>query len=532
MQIPHVVWLFLLVPAVYLFGVRQAKRIVGCLSDHSVHYFLATVIREGRHRLFTRVPRLLNESHCGAYPLFLHWILSFLTRRQIDRVALRLNAAVNAALVVMLYASVSHNIPEATSPGILPAAICVLYILTPQLHHALSARNCGISARPVGILLVTVYLLLMYPVDGTDPGGFAILAALCVGYLIWGFSTFAQQALLLVSLFYLILTGSPRMVLVFLASMIVFLIVNGRYAASYLKNTVSFIRAYAVELSPLYVLKMRYSIWRDLVWDIWKALRRSPEEGLKYAYGNSVLIVCLLNPLAIVAAVRYFDLPAEAPGFVTYCARLSLCGAVMFLLTSFRPTRFFGEPERYIEFTTPFSSVVSAWSIVRAGEMWIFWAIVTLFIVANVVQSKIVEKIGVRIQGKYTDFQDIIDAIHGRMRPEQVRFCSNNEEITKFLMTNPWSFARLWTADQRYGGYRLSDLYEKYPVILREPLESIIRQYFINFCLLEKQYYSTIFEDGGAPGMRAEVVLDTERFRLYKIEPSARAAQWGATSDA
>src|SRR5437879_9918531 len=79
----------------------QTRTLAGRGSDHQVHLFLINLIRENNHRLFGRVPRILNESYCGAYPLFLHWLLSFLSLRQINIVAVLFNPFMNVVQVVI-----------------------------------------------------------------------------------------------------------------------------------------------------------------------------------------------------------------------------------------------------------------------------------------------------------------------------------------------------------------------------------------------------------------------------------------------
>lgn len=106
-------------------------------------------------------------------------------------------------------------------------------------------------------------------------------------------------------------------------------------------------------LAPIYVLAKRRSIWGDLVGDIWLRFSDGLQRGVLYAYENSILIVVFLNPFAGLACWGRVWTKQPLTGLVSYAGSLALAGIVAAFLTSFRPTRFLGEPERYVEAVTP-----------------------------------------------------------------------------------------------------------------------------------------------------------------------------------
>lgn len=117
--------------ALFLAGgvsVLQGRALVGLGSDHYVHLFLVNVIRENGRRLFTRIPRLLNPAYCSAYPLFLHWFLSFLKNEQLVGVSRYYNPVVNLLQVALTYLAL-RLVPD-VSP--LAGMLTALFAATPS----------------------------------------------------------------------------------------------------------------------------------------------------------------------------------------------------------------------------------------------------------------------------------------------------------------------------------------------------------------------------------------------------------------
>lgn len=498
----------------FLISFYQAYKFAKIGSDHPIHVFLATVIRENNHKLFTRVPRLLNESHCGAYPLFLHWLLSFLPPESLKIVAALLNPTMNTLQVVLVYCVCSYFPGISDSMRVHAGLVALLFALTPQFYHAFSARNYGLSSRSIGIVLLTFYSLLVFQMRSADSILWYCIAIVTTGYLMWGFNTFSQQAMTFISLISGIIFGRWDMLLLFIFSAAIFIVLHPRYSTSYLKYTIRFIAAYARELSAVFVLKMRFSIWRDIVYDIWVKVSESAIDGLKYAYNNSLLILLMLNPLAVFSVSLLFH-PMQMPLMVVYFAELSFAGVVVFLLTSFRISRFLGEPERYVEFITVFSTISSAWYLISIKSEFTY--IIAYFIAANSMQLLIVILINRKISVKNLDLELAESTINNLYSDKDVRFCSNNEGYTKMFMVNGWQFARLWTADQDYGGYKVSEAFTQFPYVNKVPFEAVLKQFRINICMLDKSQYSTIFEDDPQLSSRLEVLVETDNYILYRL---------------
>jgi hypothetical protein len=487
-------------------------------SDHAVHMFLTDGIRRNRHRLFVTIPRLLNICHCAALPLYIHWAVSYFrgstiywSERLLNPVTNALHVAVFAAL-----ASIAARLEGLTATWV-ALATCA-FALTPQFYHALSARNFGLSARGTGLLLLTLFLLAAYGVEsGADPLLCWVALAL-LGWLVWGFSTFTTQALCIISTLLLITTGRWVPLTGTLLGLSLFIAIHPRYSLSYLRHTLRFIRTYATELAPVYILSRRKSIWRDLAWDIWLRARSGVQAGFRYAYENSLLVVLLLNPLLLPAsAAALRDTHSSGGGFIAYSSSIALAGAIAVVLTSFRPTRFLGEPERYAEAVTPWAVVSGAFILQAVGGIAPLVGLVLVFLLADLLQL-----LASRMLLKHVSENDVgladVEAVLAKPVGGSVRFSSNNEHFTKMLMKNSWQFAYCMAAGQDYAGLKMQEIFSTFPMVRREACERIVSTYRVNFCLLDRKLYDTLF-DQLPPALRSiSTVYESARFRLLILD--------------
>ena len=176
-------------------------------SDHPVHVFLTQTIRMNGYRLFVRIPRLLNVCYCAAVPLYLHWIVAHFSTRVVHWFERLLNPLVNASHVLIVYGLALIAARQIGAADGFAAVAAGLFALTPQFYHALSARNFGMSARGTGLVLLTGLLLAAWNVEMSpgSPLAWGLLAL--AGWLVWAFSTFAHQALTILSVILLLTTG-------------------------------------------------------------------------------------------------------------------------------------------------------------------------------------------------------------------------------------------------------------------------------------------------------------------------------------
>lgn len=509
----------------FAFSAFQSRSSAGGGSDSPVHLLLIRALRENGHRLFARIPGLINDTKCGALPLYTHWLLSFVPKSELVRAERYLNPLVNAVHVLVVGVALSLAAPvNSMSPATL-IGIVALFALTPQLFHVLSARNFGFSARGIGLLLLTLFFFALYAVEA-DPRSIPAWAGLvAVSWLVWGFSTFGAQALCLTTLV-LLAMGHWFAPVGALLGLVPFIALHPRYSLSYLGYTGRFIAAYRTELAEVYILARRPSIWRDLVRDIWVRLRRDTTAGLRYAYENSVVIAVVLTPVTLIAALSaILGWNASAGPLVGYAGHVALAGTVAAVATSFRPTRFLGEPERYLEAVTPWGSIAGGAAILGWAGLPGLGAVVALFTVLVAVQMVGVRMLARRMGGSKDDLAEVVSAIDRKLGRE-ARVASNNEQLTKLLMRNEWRFSCFLVVGQTYWGMAAGKAFSVFPNVTPEACEHVASEGRINALLLDRSLYENVFSRPPAGLQSIEKGFENDRFILLFLtwlegEPSA-----------
>ncbi|HLY65913.1 MAG TPA: hypothetical protein VKU60_10300 [Chloroflexota bacterium] len=429
-----------------------------------------------------------------------------------------LNPAVNSLHVLVFAVMVLLVARSSGMPPLFAGLATCAFALTPQFYHALSARNFGLSSRGTGLLLLTVFFLAAWAAGVGLKPALSWPSLVVSAWLLWGFSTFAQQATCILSVIILAISGQYVALLGALLGLALFIALHPRYSLGYLRYTLSFMRAYRRELAPIYILAARKSIWRDLVWDLWLKRPGGHTEVARYAYGNSALIVLLLNPLAVLAcwAVLAGRLPSH--GFVAYAGTVTLAGMLTMLLTSFRATRFLGEPERYVEAVAPWG-VLCATYVLATDQQWTLLAVVcALFLLMDLAQLYASKLLLAHVDNTQTEqLARVEEAVRERF-PTGVRFCSNNEQFTKLLMQNDWQYAYCLAVGQDYCGMKVQEAFGAFPRLRREACERIVSTYRVNACLLDRAVFESLFAQPPPGLQRMSVAYESPRLRLLILD--------------
>ena len=159
-----------------------------------------------------------------------------------------------------------------------------------------NARLYGLNARAFGLILVFVFFICVY---FTEYEGYSIrtfLIGSIINYLIWNISLFAQQAVVFFSMILGIVFNFWSPILMTVVSLVIYALTSYKDFIHFPKQLYN--RSIVFIVSG-YFLKDRYSIWRDLFWDFWVKLIKSPKKSLRYIYSSPLFIIIILNPFLI-----------------------------------------------------------------------------------------------------------------------------------------------------------------------------------------------------------------------------------------
>jgi hypothetical protein len=336
--------------------------------DH--FYYLAIIrnIRNKGHRLILTLSSIIGETYFS-FPQFFYWFLSYLPDAFLQKRYRLLGISINVVLVTVMYFFTQYLATEGyinlgVAAEYAPALACMFFILNPINYVTWNSKNSGLSGRGFG-LLMGIGFLFSYVLFYCNQQWLFLGITWFFAYLVIRSSVFAFQFLLFYTIIGSILLKDGWLALSPVTGSALFLLTNFKVARNFFIAQYWHKHIFSKYLSKIMLFTYRKSIWRDFVYDFWMKLRSNEPffKKVTYIIYNPVVSLLLFIPtltwlLVYVAthAGTIFTaefLPAEKVLLLSVATAL-----ISFLLTSFRPTRFLGEPERYVEFITPLAIIL------------------------------------------------------------------------------------------------------------------------------------------------------------------------------
>lgn len=356
-------------PSVFvLLYIRFNKTILG--GDHFHHLKLIDAIKANGHRFLHSCPVRYNRKYFSGPQLF-HWIISFLPQRLYSEKFVYINLTVKSIEIVafniflfFLYQRLQFN------------AIIFLYAnivvnIFPFCYAIWNAKNVGLSARGIGLGIgqIYTYFLFAYILSGNM---ILFITLFVITFIIMLLSQMAMQYVLLTLPFFTIIFNISEIVIIPFLAYGLFYLIMPRVAKNYIVGQFNHKRNYALFIADIYILKRRPSIYRDFIYDFWIKLKENKLKGLRYISQNPLLeIIYGLPFLWFVLYTGYTSGLSEELEIIYY---IILCALGIFFLTSFKITRFLGEPQRYLEFVVPLITVIFV-----LNYSWQYHVVIILF---------------------------------------------------------------------------------------------------------------------------------------------------------
>lgn len=437
--------------------------------DHYFYAYYIALIRKNNHNYILTFPNFVNEPPvCD--PQYLYRMLSYLPDEALEYVAVWLNPVVMTLTLVTVYIGLLLCGEE---PQFIFWVILLLSIV-PQYYYINNSRLYGLSGRGVGMLLFAIFGMLLINLQVHEHYRLLILSlGSVIVWIIIGSNIFAFQGVLLVSLALLCIDGSPWSLFMLLAGALIFVLINRKYAFYYYRHLVKYWLIYKNILAERFILAYRPSIYRDFIFDFYIKFRENKANLIAYAYGNSILILLFLSPVGVVLvlAAAYYDSFVSLAVHQFFALKLTFASLFAFFLTSLKYFRFWGEPERYVELTIPFTVYVVVACSFNVGKPEILPIICLYFICVNVMQwlyyavpPLVKRRKGTVVDTAFFPLNDIISCIQETaLNRTNVTAISNNLKWTTMLLNVDWHYIFYWPSVDNLDGYKFSECFDRYP---------------------------------------------------------------------
>jgi hypothetical protein len=486
-------------------------------SDHFTHKLFIDLIRKNNNRFIMKRGNILNEN-IMSYPQLIHWFIAVFGDR-VGRVIERYLQLV----VFICYASIVLLVTlliQKSSLDISPIAIgCsgALTILAPYAYSPDNAKNLGLSTRGVGLVLVVLIFCIsifneneiIHPL--WEIGIFSI-----INLLILLTNRFAFQFTLFSSFFFAIFFQEFYYGAGVLIGTLLFIVLFRKFAINYFVGQFQHKKVYSKYLAPVFIFKARKSIWLDFIQEIPKRLnwylRGNPFKDfteLKYIASNPVLLVIFKMPAIILSLVFFLTIPEPSGIFVSLFS-IVLIGLVLFVLTSFRISRFLGEPERYLEFALPFSSVL----LFLIAPLWLSLSVLIYSAIVTV-NSMLLFRSIFRKKSSELDTSKLRDYLINEVEEEnRTIFCLHTQDKKHLRSVDIKMFDFLLSNDSS-DGFHVKDIFpDSYSITNINLIDEIVEKYEINYLVLRTEFVNEVEK---CSKLKKFLVFETESTQLYKI---------------
>ena len=494
-------------------------------SDACSHIGLINDIRNNGHK-FVKYRSDIIGGQYFAYPQLYHWILSFLSSAIIEKYY-QVFSIVIGLLQIILFLIFAYTIYPFIQIGISLEQFMlfsgIIFMITPFSYAIWNAKNMGISARGFGLLFGQIYLYLILWYYLFDNIVF-FLAAFFIGFIIIISSQFAMQFVLFSAPLFALFFKNLFFLFIPVCALLIFYLIMPEIARNFIKGQINHKTLYYKYLAEKYILRQRYSIWRDFVWDFWVKIRTDFKRSVLYIYYNPLVTVIIGFPFFTLFVLYFvFDKRVQELVFsdknIGYLIIPVVVSFLIFFFTSFRKTRFLGEPERYIEFCIPQISVLGA--ILFCYSSSIAYMVLGgsfLLVIGQFIMRLLKIKYGRGKQRGETVSKvlEILSKINGS-DTNMMRIFSNNGDINKRLQVGNWKVLRINVTSLYTGQFHIKDIYTQYPYISSRVILPLIKEFEIGWFVLDTNIlpnYDDILEDDDTL-LKEEIAVDN--CRIFRV---------------
>ena len=477
-------------------------------TDQYYHRLLVTSIKKNNNRFISTIPYIIGENRM-AYPQLLHWFLSYFEEARLNKIVSYISVSMHflSSIALFLMGIYAYQyISRIGSPIELDQLLLltgIIYSSSPYHYDMINAKNMGISARGLGLVLgqCLLYAFFLYHISASMN---YLYVGIIIALLLFLSSTFGAQFLLFSSIIYCLISLDFNFLIPILGGLLLLLLIFPKMSIIYLKGQLAHKFLYAKYSAPRNLLKKRYSIWRDFVYDFWKLLFNSPEiplkQKVKYIATNSVVQLMFTMPTLLLIAYLWYNnyqlLTYQNP-FQIISIPIVVC-LLTFIVTSFRTTRFLGEPERYLEFALGIVAfIIAVYYRDHAAILFgvIFLSLLFIFFRILLYQKYLKRDVNLKFRNQFEatklKLEEYIES-QGIVKPALL--CQNTQMAKMFLGDK---FRVFWhpSFQMKIEGFHYKDLFiSSYDYIKLDMIQRIVESSRVNIIILDKKYIPPKFD--------------------------------------
>ncbi len=466
-------------------------------SDHYAHKLIIDLIKQNGNRFINDIKTFLFGNMMG-YPQLYHWILSYFTESQLKFIIRYQNILINLTSL-FIHCAFSFYLAATLEIDGNPFQILfyslLMFLSSGFLFDGQNARNTGLSARSIGFITGQIFMYCCYfYFNGNYYFVFSFPLLMLFSLLM---SQFTTQFIIIASVILSLLFMDYLFFLVNILGILLFIILFPVTSKNYLIFQWKHKKYYAKYGTKLILLPMRKSIWGDFIHIGRYVKQRGVQRTLLYMYYNP--IVKILTGVPVMMFIFYFmilQLHYETYFFDSNLVVLLKIIAVTFLvfmLTSFKYTRFLGEPERYVEFAISMACAVTA---IRFFDQPLFVFLIVMlglprlitecylmpYLMKRYTKNGVVYDVGVAVESLRKEIEN------GESETRPIRILSNEFDVLKFFLDTKWECFYGWT-------FFLADyfdpyvLFKDYGVLSEDIIPFFIKKYSITHVIIDTRSY-------------------------------------------
>jgi hypothetical protein len=474
-------------------------------SDEVYHILMIDAIRQNNHLFINSMPFFVGKN-VHAYPQLLHWIFSFVSKDKVLRNSKYLSAAFNGLTAIGIYFFSKYLFlelkfeDESLEYKIFMVSVGLLYSLSPILYDLVNSKNLGFSARGLGLFLGYLFLFLFLFFLITNSIVYYFLSIFIVVLIILS-SVFAFQFVIFFTFFYSIFTWNINPILIPIFSLLILFIILPQIIENYLIGQYNHKLIYFNYLARIFILKKRFSIWRDFVFDFWvKVLSVFNGEIKLFAFGKYFITNPIINLVLGIPALFLVQFNIRESKIDNILILFILSSICIFIATSFRKTRFLGEPERYVEFIIPIIAIkIALNSEISLNGLIIFYLICSLLIFAKIfIIGKYIKS------NEYKENSNFIVQLKENVlnfsctKKDRIKILCQNTQLSKLLFSSDYQIFRHPLFQSHIGKFSFLDVhYDNYDNIYIKTIPDLIRFFKIDFVILNSESDFIIFKNSG-----------------------------------